>query len=79
MQAVFEKNRLLTPSSDRHCRLKRIFSRALGCWHRNLSRPFTRGSETYRTCTDCGARRRFNLHEWTTVGGFYRPEELIDE
>jgi len=79
MQAVFEQDSLMTSSSDHYSQVKRIFRRALGCWHRNLSLPFTRGSETYRTCTDCGARRRFNLNEWTMVGAYYRPEEPLTD
>lgn len=50
---------------------KRVFS---SCWHMKLSFPFTRGDETYQTCISCGARRRFDLDQWTSVGGFYFPE-----
>jgi hypothetical protein len=44
-----------------------------GCWHRQLSRPFTRDGETYRACLACGARRRFDTGRWETVGGYYYP------
>ena len=54
---------------------KRVFS---CCWHRQLSLPFTRGAETYQTCVSCGARRRFDLDQWTSVGGFYYPERPHD-
>lgn len=50
---------------------KRVFS---SCWHLKLSLPFTRGDETYQTCISCGARRRFDLDQWTSVGGFYYPK-----
>lgn len=50
---------------------KRVFS---CCWHLKLSLPFTRGDETYQTCISCGARRRFDLDQWTAVGGFYYPK-----
>jgi hypothetical protein len=50
---------------------KRVFS---CCWHLKLSLPFTRGDETYQTCVSCGARRRFDLDQWTSVGGFYYPK-----
>jgi len=50
---------------------KRLFS---SCWHLKLSLPFTRGDETYQTCISCGARRRFDLDHWTSVGGFYYPQ-----
>lgn len=44
----------------------------LGCWHRQMSRPFTRDGETYRVCLACGARRRFDLDRWKTHGTYYR-------
>ena len=49
--------------------------RVFGCWHRELSRPFTRHGQTYRSCLHCGARRRFDLKAWETKGGFYRTVE----
>ena len=70
-QAGVERSGLVT---DRIGRVKKIFRRMFGCWHRHMSLPFTRGSETYRTCVDCGARRRYDLEQWRMVGAFYRPE-----
>ena len=49
-------------------------ARIFGCWHLNMSRPFSRGNESYRTCVACGARRRFDLERWEMVGSFYYPE-----
>lgn len=43
-----------------------------GCWHRNLSWPFTVDGESYRVCLHCGARREFVPESWRSVGGFYR-------
>lgn len=54
-------------------RMDSAVTRIFGCRHRQLSLPFTRGKETYRTCVNCGARRRFDLDQWTMVGDFYRP------
>lgn len=54
-------------------RMDSAVTRIFGCWHGQLSLPFTRGKETYRTCVNCGARRRFDLDQWTMVGDFYRP------
>ena len=51
-----------------------LLNRVFGCWHREMSLPFTRKDETYRTCVACGARRRFDLDRWTTAGPYYRPE-----
>jgi len=50
-----------------------VAKRVLSCWHLKLSFPFTRGNETYQTCISCGARRRFDLDQWKSVGGFYYP------
>jgi hypothetical protein len=44
------------------------------CQHTELSWPFTRDGETYRTCLHCGGRRSFNLNVWTTKGAFYYGE-----
>jgi len=45
----------------------RALPRVIGCWHRHLSRPFTRESETYRACLDCGARRGFDISTWRSL------------
>ena len=47
------------------------FARLFGCWHKEMSRPFTDQGQTYRTCIDCGARRQFNLRRWEMQGDFY--------
>lgn len=64
-------------SSDRLAQTKNFLMRIFRCWHPELSLPFTRDGETYRTCVTCGARRRFDLNKWTTVGDFYYPERKI--
>jgi hypothetical protein len=46
-------------------------TRVLGCWHRELSRPFSSQGQTYRVCVRCGARRPFNLVSWKMQGDFY--------
>ena len=76
VEALFEQAAVERPGflPDRLSRVKKLFRRVFGCWHRQMSLPFTRGSETYRTCIDCGARRRFDLEQWRMVGGFYQPE-----
>ena len=60
--------------SERFARIKRGLGRLFGCWHLKMSLPFTRGADSYRTCVTCGARRRFDLDQWTTVGDFYYPK-----
>ena len=77
MEAIVERSGLepWASESGRLAPIKKILKRAFGCWHLKLSRPFTRGDETYQTCISCGARRRFDLDRWTSVGGFYYPKK----
>jgi hypothetical protein len=35
-------------------RVQTVFERLFGCWHRNMSRPFTISGWTYEVCLDCG-------------------------
>ena len=46
------------------------------CWHRKMSRPFTRGGCTFRVCLNCGMRRNFDLENWKSTGGYYYATEL---
>jgi len=46
-------------------------SRIFSCWHRRMSRPFTRAGETYRVCLRCGMHRQFDLDAWRTTGAYY--------
>ncbi len=57
------------PSENiRSCaRLSRLF----GCWHMELSWPFSSQGQTYRVCLACEARRQFNPRTWTMQGKFY--------
>lgn len=52
-------------------KLPYLFIPLLVCWHRKMSRPFTRDGETYRVCLRCGMRRKFDLQEWQTKGDYY--------
>ena len=60
--------------SARFAPITGILRRAFGCWHHQMSLPFTRDNDTYRTCVSCGARRRFDLDQWAMVGDFYHPQ-----
>jgi len=75
MEAVVEQagNDLSAVMPDLVSKALRVTARIFGCWHVNMSRPFSRGHETYRTCVACGARRRFDLEKWEMVGSFYYP------
>jgi hypothetical protein len=48
-----------------------LMARVFGCWHVQLSRPFSREGRAYRTCLSCGAQRQFNLGKWQMQGKFY--------
>ena len=55
-------------------KLRYVFLPLLFCWHRKMSRPFTRDGETYRVCLRCGVHRQFDLAEWKTKGDYYNPD-----
>ena len=46
-------------------------TRLLGCWHKEMSRPFSHKGQAYRTCLSCGASRKFNVGSWEMQGSFY--------
>jgi hypothetical protein len=77
MEAVIEQAGMDTWAtfiSNQLAQVKNVMRRAVGCWHLEMSVPFTRDNETYRSCLTCGARRRFDLEQWTMVGAFYYPQ-----
>lgn len=75
MEAILEQARIDRSGFIAGCvsRVKNVFRRVFGCWHWRMSLPFTRGGETYRTCVNCGTRRRYDLEGWRMIGPFYRP------
>lgn len=48
-------------------------TKIFGCWHKNLSRPFTNRRASYRSCLHCGARKQFDVETLKTFGPFYFP------
>ena len=54
-----------------------LAAKLFGCWHRNISRPFTQESVAYRSCLDCGARKQFNPETLKTYGDFYFPPVIL--
>jgi hypothetical protein len=46
-------------------------NRLIGCWHLEMSRPFSSEGKAYRVCLSCGAHRQFNLKNWKMQGAFY--------
>lgn len=55
-----------------------FFSRLFGCWHGRMSRPVTTENTSYKFCSDCGARKRFDPVTFKTDGGFYYPGHRKD-
>jgi hypothetical protein len=51
--------------------VKGWINRLVGCWHLDMSRPFSSQGQAYRVCMNCGAHRTFNLKNWETQGDFY--------
>ena len=47
--------------------IARHFRRIFWCGHSHMSRPFRVNDEPYRSCLDCGARRRLNWYAWTKL------------
>lgn len=56
--------------------LRFVLLRPWSCWHRRMSRPFTREGETYRVCVRCGVHRRFDLDAWKTKGSYYFDKQV---
>lgn len=52
-------------------RMTNWVGRVFGCWHLEMSRPFSHQGQAYRVCVDCGAQRRFNLGNWKMQGSYY--------
>jgi hypothetical protein len=58
-------------SEDVSTTLKGWLNRLVGCWHTEMSRPFSDQGKAYRVCLSCGAHRHFNLKRWEMQGDFY--------
>jgi len=77
MQAVLEQNHIVELGK---IQTEKTFGtkiglvvKLFGCWHKQLSRPFTNNKSSYRTCLCCGARKRFDTQNLKTFGSFYYP------
>ncbi|MGI9036364.1 MAG: hypothetical protein ACR2GD_10045 [Pyrinomonadaceae bacterium] len=55
-----------------------LAAKLFGCWHDDLSRPFTHGKIAYRSCLKCGARKQFNPETLETYGSFYFPPVVTE-
>jgi hypothetical protein len=70
-QAIMESNSSVLQSTPSGGGIGKLVTRVFGCWHREMSRPFSSQGQTYRTCLSCGARRQFDLRSWEMQGKFY--------
>lgn len=80
MQGILEQNRIAEAIINR---TNEVFGNKIGllgtlfgCWHKELSRPFTIGHDSYRSCLDCGARKQFDTETLKTFGSFHYPPVL---
>lgn len=80
MQAILEQNQIAEAINNKEIRgfgdKIGVIGRVFGCWHRSLTRPFISGSEAYRSCLHCGARKHFDTESRKTYGSFYFPPEI---
>ena len=80
MQAVLEQNLIAESVNSRtegsFGTKIGLLSKLFGCWHKDLSRPFSSGRTSYRACTECGARRKFDTQSLKTSGPFYFPPSV---
>jgi hypothetical protein len=80
MQAVLEQKLMTGPvvnqRSDERMRKIGFFGSLFGCWHKRLTRPISDNASTYQTCVECGARRRFDIENFSATGPFYYPENV---
>jgi hypothetical protein len=65
------ENRHHSQQSNESLKVSGWLGRMFGCWHKEMSRPFSSEGQTYRACLTCGARRSFNPGRWEMRGGFY--------
>jgi hypothetical protein len=79
MQAVLSQNYVSTKNrkSDGSFGEKiGIFASLFGCWHKELSRPFTTDRVSYRACLECGARQKFDAEQLKTTRKFFYPPKI---
>jgi hypothetical protein len=50
-----------------------LITRLIGCYHKQLSRPFVERGTAYKSCLSCGARKPFDPVTFESDGNFYYP------
>ncbi len=83
MQAILEQNRIAKSLNNRtdgaFGNKIGLFGSIFGCWHKQLSRPFTIGKDSYRSCLSCGARKYFDIETLKAFGSFYYPPAVSSD
>ena len=69
--AAIENNSRMVQNIPSGGGIGKLVARLFGCRHKEMSRPFSHQGQSYRTCVECGASRRFNLGRWETHGDFF--------
>ena len=77
MQAILEQNKiaesLINQTDEAFGKKIGLLGSLFGCWHKEISRPFTIGNNSYRACLHCGARKHFDTQTLETYGSFHYP------
>ena len=76
MQAVLDQelvNPVVTRRPEENGRKVGFFASVFGCWHKRLSKPISDKNSTYQVCVECGARRRYDMNDFSPKGRFYYP------
>lgn len=80
MQAVLDQNRIaeayITRTNGAFGSKIGIIGKIFGCWHKQISRPFTSRNASYRACLKCGARKHFDAKSLRTSGPFHYPPDV---
>ncbi len=80
MQAVLDQNQVaeayITRTNGAFGSKIGVIGKIFGCWHKQLSRPFTNRNASYRACLNCGARKHFDSGSLKTSGPFHYPPDV---
>ena len=77
MQAILEQNKIadsiVNNQNETFGGKIGLLAQLFGCWHQQISRPFTIGNASYQACLHCGARRAFDTQTLKIYGSFHYP------
>ena len=80
MQGILEQNliaeRVIDRNNEAFGKKIGLIGTLFGCWHKDLTRPFTSKKGSYRACLNCGARKEFDIKSFKTLGTFYYPPSV---